>query len=247
MLMVARMWRHPRGCARAAAASRRPTPRTRPSLSRVFVDWSQERKSSSIFRKIIVEKKSETTFVTRSRSIDRRARFDPSHGTHRTRFRRIVRTLTAATATATDRRQIKRAASHPPVHRHQRSTACHITTESEARDVAAAQEPERAGQLGAARIPRRQHDEQTDRADAAEEDAGEEGRAGIQVGGRPRPWEPIITFIFSRFSELNPSRSTTDADRASHLNSTRHNSPTDAMISPASKFVCKSKLRAGYV
>ena len=27
----------------------------------------------------------------------------------------------------------------------------------------------------------------------------------------------------------------------------RHNSPTDAMMSPASKFVCKSKLRAGYV
>ena len=37
------------------------------------------------------------------------------------------------------------------------------------------------------------------------------------------------------------------ADRASHLNSTRHNSQTDAMMSPASKFVCKSKLRAGYV
>mmetsp|Transcript_5390 Transcript_5390/g.24015 ORF Transcript_5390/g.24015 Transcript_5390/m.24015 type:complete len:112 (+) Transcript_5390:209-544(+) len=26
----------------------------------------------------------------------------------------------------------------------------------------------------------------------------------------------------------------------------RNNSPTDAMMSPASKFVCKSKLRAGY-
>ena len=67
--------------------------------------------------------KSETTFVTRrrlGRSIDRRARFDPSHGPHRTRFRRIVRTFTAAT----NRRQITRAASHPPVHRRQRSTAC---------------------------------------------------------------------------------------------------------------------------
>ena len=103
--------------------------RTRPSLSRVFVDWSQEEKkfiNTCISKN--KSKKSETTFVTRSRpdsgSIDCRARFDPSHGPHRTRFRRIVRTFTAATAAATDRRRITRAAYHPPVQRHQRSTAC---------------------------------------------------------------------------------------------------------------------------